>query len=199
MITQELIDYVKTQLASGITREKVTSDLLGQGGWTMAQINEAFQATEQNTANANVTDGLNVSDASTDKQPKNLWRTTIPKSNTGSLRFAIGFFLIVDTTILVLTGFSLFMFWAAMLAVIAIMWAFVHYENKVLSPRYMSSTSKLDKWISALIGLRNAIFFLNLIPVIQVLGFTLLVWGGIPYLLSYILIIQARNKSDVVV
>jgi len=47
MITQELIDYVKTQLASGITREKVTSDLLGQGGWTMEQINEAFQATQQ--------------------------------------------------------------------------------------------------------------------------------------------------------
>ena len=47
MITQELIDYVKTQLSAGVAREKVTSDLLGQGGWTIEQINEAFQATQQ--------------------------------------------------------------------------------------------------------------------------------------------------------
>lgn len=47
MITQELIDYVKTQLSSGATREKITSDLLGQGGWTMEQINEAFGYAKQ--------------------------------------------------------------------------------------------------------------------------------------------------------
>ena len=43
MITQELIDFVKTQLSAGVTREKITSDLLGEGGWTIEQINEAFQ------------------------------------------------------------------------------------------------------------------------------------------------------------
>lgn len=47
MITQELIDYVKTQLSVGVAREKITSDLLGQGGWTMELINEAFQYAEQ--------------------------------------------------------------------------------------------------------------------------------------------------------
>jgi hypothetical protein len=47
MITQELIDYVKTQLSAGISREQITSDLLGQGGWTVEQINEAFQASQQ--------------------------------------------------------------------------------------------------------------------------------------------------------
>ncbi len=46
MITQELIDYAKTQLSSGVTREKITSDLLGQG-WSMEQINEAFGYAEQ--------------------------------------------------------------------------------------------------------------------------------------------------------
>lgn len=47
MITQELINYVKTQVSSGVAREKITSDLLGQGGWTMEQINEAFRHAEQ--------------------------------------------------------------------------------------------------------------------------------------------------------
>lgn len=47
MITQELIDYMKTQLSSGVAREKITSDLLGQGGWTVDQINEAFHAAQQ--------------------------------------------------------------------------------------------------------------------------------------------------------
>lgn len=47
MITQELIDHVKTQLSEGVAREKITSDLLGQSGWTMDQINEAFQASQQ--------------------------------------------------------------------------------------------------------------------------------------------------------
>ena len=47
MITQELIDYMKTQVSSGVSREKITSDLFGQGGWTMEQINEAFRHVEQ--------------------------------------------------------------------------------------------------------------------------------------------------------
>lgn len=198
MITQELIEYVKTQLSSGVTREKITSDLLGQG-WATQQINEAFLATEQNINKEVIPSSAIISEKPTDKRAKNVWETTLPKGNTGSLRFSIGFFLIVDTTILVLSQFSLFMFWLEMLAVIAVLWAFVHYENKVLSPRYMHSVSKLDKWISTLIGLRNMVFFLNLIPGIQILGFMLLVWGGIPYLLIYFLIIHARNKSMVAV
>lgn len=48
MITQELIIYVKTRVSSGVSREKITTDLLEQGGWTMEQINEAFQYVEQN-------------------------------------------------------------------------------------------------------------------------------------------------------
>lgn len=49
MITQELIDYVKIQLESGVAREKITSDLLAQGGWTMEQITEALQGAQQAT------------------------------------------------------------------------------------------------------------------------------------------------------
>lgn len=46
-MTQELITYVKTQLSNGVTRGKITADLLGQGGWTIGQISEAFQYAEQ--------------------------------------------------------------------------------------------------------------------------------------------------------
>ena len=48
MITQELIDYVKTQLSAGTSPEQITSDLLNQG-WTAEQINEAFQARQKDT------------------------------------------------------------------------------------------------------------------------------------------------------
>ncbi len=47
MITQELIDYVKTQLSTGVARDKITADLLSQGGWSVEQVNEAFQASQQ--------------------------------------------------------------------------------------------------------------------------------------------------------
>jgi hypothetical protein len=46
-MTNELINYLKTQVSSGVAREKIISDLLGQGGWTMEQINEAFRHADQ--------------------------------------------------------------------------------------------------------------------------------------------------------
>jgi hypothetical protein len=47
MITQELIDYVKTQLSAGVAREKITSDLQSQGGWVLEQIDEAFAVVQR--------------------------------------------------------------------------------------------------------------------------------------------------------
>lgn len=46
MLPQESIDYVKTQIAAGSTREKITSDLLDHG-WTADQVNEVFQAAQK--------------------------------------------------------------------------------------------------------------------------------------------------------
>lgn len=47
MLPQESIDYVKTQMATGSTQEKITSDLLDRG-WTVDQVNEVFQAAQRN-------------------------------------------------------------------------------------------------------------------------------------------------------
>jgi small-conductance mechanosensitive channel len=43
MINQQLLDFIKQQLVKGLTREKITSDLLANG-WTMQDVQEAFNA-----------------------------------------------------------------------------------------------------------------------------------------------------------
>ena len=35
MVNKELLDYINGQLAADVGREKITSDLLGEGGWHM--------------------------------------------------------------------------------------------------------------------------------------------------------------------
>lgn len=51
MITQELLDFVKNQQASGTTDEQIANMLTSQGGWTVEQVNEAFShlATHEHT------------------------------------------------------------------------------------------------------------------------------------------------------
>jgi cation transport ATPase len=87
MITQELIDFVKTQLSAGVTREKITSDLLGEGGWTIEQINEAFQKANlpQQTTDPSLSDETS---AKTD-----VWER-IRKYNNRSLIVALVIFFI---------------------------------------------------------------------------------------------------------
>jgi len=44
MITPELIAYIKSELGKGKTREDVRVDLLANGGWTDADLSEAFKS-----------------------------------------------------------------------------------------------------------------------------------------------------------
>jgi len=70
MITQELIDYVKMQLSSGVTRETITSDLISQGGWTMEQIDEAFQSTSEQSISAQTS--FQIQDSHMTQPPKTI-------------------------------------------------------------------------------------------------------------------------------
>jgi len=202
MITQELIDYVKTQLASGITREKVTSDLLGQGGWTMEQINEAFQkaSSSQEVISAPFSDETNIK--------IDVWGR-IKKYNKYTFIVALGLFfmsIVFATNGAFVTGLwelfsnfdghdALASFAWMMLGIIALFSFFVWLENKYLSEKYAGTTSKFDRNIYGLIKMRNIIFILNVIPFIQIIGLGALVFIGWLILIIYVVLLMRRNKS----
>jgi hypothetical protein len=340
MITQELIDYVKTQLSSGVTREKITSDLLGQGGWTMEQINEAFGYAEQSiptqmsyqatvsdmtqapvtikyfewlmyasflasigvwifqfsstgflvykitavavpiigillkffcvykvayhraewarivlfvlsalnafsifgllfyafsnplflvtalpiiflvtalpiileiaaiyfvfnaSSNAWLATNTSTQGAGAYVANNTKWNKVIPRINKLSSIVAVGIFLVAFFSF---GGFSVFsdldigFFAMIMIAVIYVLGGINYFENSVLVKKYSNSTSTLDTWFVTLTTLRNIVFILNVIPLIQILGIIALVFGGIPYLIVYYFMIRSRNKSVVAV
>lgn len=192
MITQELIDYVKTQLSAGVAREQITSDLLGQGGWTVEQINEAFQQAS------------NIGQPDETSTKIDVWEQ-IRKYNKSSLIVALAIFfvsVVLATGGRFVTGFADLLgdsmigdFVWMMLGVITLFSFFVWLENKYLSEKYTGTTSKSDKSIQGIIRLRNFIFILNVIPFIQILGLMALIYGGWLIFIIYIVLLLRRNKS----
>ncbi len=55
MLNQQLLDYIKQQLAQGISKEIISTDLLSQG-WQQQDINEAFSQSSGQSAPASVGD-----------------------------------------------------------------------------------------------------------------------------------------------
>ena len=337
MITQELIDYVKTQLSAGISREKITSDLLDQGGWTTEQINEAFQASQQsvpaqmpqqdtsfemtqaprnikyfewlmyasfaisivvglvqlgsnielaiilsasisylirlafvylivykriawprmvlavmlalgslsiitalagflnefrllnlalmapillevvaiyyaftkessewlaNNKTIKVTDSegnvVNIPAPGTKKG--NIWNKAIPRSNWIAAMVASGLFLFSVFGI----GGGLDVFNDSMLGEFALMmlWTMIGFGVFVLLENFVfraslkdRPSSGLDPWIMMLIGARNVVTILSVIPLIQLLGMAAIVFGGIPWLIAYFILMIIRFRK----
>jgi|GEM_PF-3181666 len=46
MLTPELLDFIRQQLALGLTREELSAMLLSEGGWDKADVDEAFRAVD---------------------------------------------------------------------------------------------------------------------------------------------------------
>jgi hypothetical protein len=194
MITQELINYVKTQLSSGVVREKITSDLLGQGGWTMEQISEAFGYVEQSIPTQMSTQGAGAYMANNTK-----WSKVIPRINKIFTIVSVGVFVVV---VLSFGGLGVFtsdlaVFAFAMLGTIIVIGAINYFETFSLAKRYANSNSRLDTWFTVLAVLRNLVLFLSVLPFIQIIGMVAMMWGGIPYLIVYYFMVRSRNKSVV--
>jgi len=101
----------------------------------------------------------------------------------------------LDLVILLQSGMSLLFFWIWMLAVLGVFAVFFYLENVVFKNRFISTQSKLYTWISLLAVIRNLAFILNFIPLIQILGGVVLMYGGIPYLIIYIILLTSRSKA----
>ena len=194
MITQELIDYVKTQLSAGVAREQITS-VLGQGEWTTEQINEAFQASQLSVTTQMpqqeitfITDNIK-------------WTKVIPRINKIFTILSVGVFVVV---VLNFGGLGVFtsdlaVFAFAMLGTIIVIGIINYFETFELAKRYVNSHSKLDTWFIVLVVLRNLVLFLSVIPGIQLIGMAAMVFGGIPYLIAYSSMLRARNKLTVAI
>jgi hypothetical protein len=126
------------------------------------------------------------------------WTRVIPSINIRSTTVAACIFLIAFFSF---GGPSIFedstmgFFAMIMLVVIVVLGSINYFESSLLAKKYSHSTSKLDTWFVTLTILRNIVFILNVIPFIQILGMISLVFGGIPYLITYYFMIRARNKS----
>ena len=163
MVNQQLLDYIRQQLAGNIARETIRSNLISQG-WLDQDIVEGFKVVEGSS-----------------KILTGIWAKRIPRINKV---FMIIFLVLVfglDLLILISSP-SLAPYWYIMLGVLAIFAIFFYLENFIFCKRFAGTQSSLDKWISAIVVIRNIIFLLNFIPLIQLLGVLLL--GSLFYFFS---------------
>ena len=132
-------------------------------------------------------------------QSNQYWSKGIPITNklfmlvSLLVMFVIHPFIIVTDALEIGSDIAL-LFYGIMFAPLIIFAVFYLYENKKLSARFSHTQSKTDTWLLVLIIIRNIVFILNFIPFIQIAGAMALVFGGIPYLIIYILLIRARSK-----
>lgn len=197
MINQQLLDYIRRQLASGVGKEEIGKALATQG-WNEQDIDEAFITTGK-VSQAPKTPFSMSSPAIPSNNPSSvivenkIWSKGIPRTNIGFLVISLLLVFGLDLTILV-SGPELAPFYIAMLVVLGIFGFFYYRENRVLNKRFANSSSTLDKWIVTLVVIRNIVFVLNFIPFIQIGGAIALVFGGIPYLIAYFILLSKRSK-----
>ncbi|MEK9176809.1 MAG: hypothetical protein AAB923_00780, partial [Patescibacteria group bacterium] len=107
--------------------------------------------------------------APTPSSPNSLWAKVIPRTNK-SFAVICAAFLVLDAVIVAFNT-SLAPFLIPMAVVMLVFYGFYRFENTVLKKRFSASTSSLDKYILILVVIRNLVFLMNVIPVIQLLGF----------------------------
>jgi hypothetical protein len=154
MATQQLLDYVRQQLAAGVPTEQVKNALKAQG-WNEQDINEGIATSVSNL------------------QPKSLWAKAIPRTNWAFMVTSLLLVFGLDLLILLVSP-SLWPFWAEMLTVLGVFVIFFCLENFLFKKKFSGTKSHLDPWISTIISVRNIIFLLNFIPFIQLLGMSLI-------------------------
>lgn len=104
-----------------------------------------------------------------------IWTNGIPTTNKAFMISSLLLVFCIDLFIIIAVP-ELAAFWYIMLGILAMFAVFYCLENFVFSKRFANTTSSLDKWISMVIVIRNLIFILNFIPLIQLLGLALM--GG---------------------
>src|SRR3989344_1875320 len=188
MINEQLLDYIRKQIEAGIDKESIKTTLISQG-WLEQDVNESFMMIEKSTAipvpPANIPppssiqpsspiQSVPVSNGKISNQ-NTIWTKGIPRTNMVFMVISLLLVFGLDLLIIISSP-SLSPFWFIMLGVLAVFAIFFYLENFVFRRKFANTTSVLDKWISIIIVLRNIVFILNFIPVIQLLGLAII--GG---------------------
>ncbi|HTE49080.1 MAG TPA: hypothetical protein VK675_04190 [Candidatus Paceibacterota bacterium] len=174
MINPQLLDYIRHQLALGITRENIKKALMSQN-WSEQDVNEGFITIEKFTAApfTPATDSNEQMDIKSSGVKYSIWEKGIRRTNNVFLViylilvFGLDLFIIISSP-------SLAPYWHVMLGVFAVYAVFYLYENFFLRKRFRDTRSNVDSYISFIIVLRNIIVLMNFIPGIQLLGLYLI-------------------------
>lgn len=122
-----------------------------------------------------------------------IWTKIIPVTNKVFL--VLYLLLVFGLNLWIVTNDkSLEDFWQAMLVVLGIYCIFLFFDNK-FKLDFSNSSSNLDQLILGIIILRNIIFLLNFIPLIQLLGLVGLIFGGPVLLVIYAIMIYYRYRQ----
>ena len=181
MINQQVLDYIRQQLAAGVVKENIKTALKSQG-WSEQDVTEGFLANEKLVV---------VSTPQTVNSLSSIWAKGIPRTNKV---FMVIYLLLVFglDLFIAISSPDLLSFWYMMLGVFALFAVFFYLENFIFSKEFTNTTSGLDKGISLIIVLRNLLFLLNFIPLIQLLGLAGLMYVGWIIGLIYLGLIIAR-------
>lgn len=185
MINQQLLEYVRQQVAAGVAKEEILKALISQG-WNEQDVDSSFAALQP--AAAPIPTPV---PAPTPAPTMAIWTKGIPRTN---IRFMVVSLLLVcglDLTIAVSSP-DLMDFWYIMLGVLAVFLVFFYIENFVFSKKFADTKSGLDPWIFAMILVRNIIFVLNFIPLIQLIGLAADMYIGWIVTLIYVVLIVFR-------
>jgi hypothetical protein len=106
-----------------------------------------------------------------------IWTQGIPSIN--NIFIVLSLLLVFGLDFLIIVGSSsLLPFWFMMLGIFAVFSVLFFLENFLFRKKFSNTISALDKWISVVIVIRNIIFLLNFIPLIQLLGLAAIYFLG---------------------
>lgn len=192
MINQQLLNYIRQQLGVGATKESIKTALISQG-WSEQDVTEGFTVIEKPPITSTAIPQTPVTTSpiqpivpvqsatalnekvsmSPTVTGSTIWTKGIPRTNkvfmivSLVLVFGLDLFIIISSP-------SLVSYWYIMLGVLAVFAVFFCLENFIFRKRFANTKSVLDPWILGIIVVRNLIFLLNFIPLIQILGAMLL-------------------------
>lgn len=146
-----------------------------------------------------VDDMLQSVDSTSAKETKPIgvnafWSKYIPQINKTFLIITGLFVFGIDLVILVVNP-GLLGYWIPMVASFFALLVFCEFEKWIAKKKLAHSLSQFDGLMLLVIIARNVALLLNVIPVIQLLGIVLVVWGVIPFLLLYAFLIYVRYQS----
>lgn len=120
-----------------------------------------------------------------------VWTKTIPNTNLNTMRGCLVLVFTLDLA-LVIASPPLIGYWFMMIGVLVLFGIFIYLESYIFAKNFANTTSFVDYILYFLITIRNLLFVINCIPVIQLLGLYGLFLTSFTWLPVYVLFLFIR-------